>query len=235
MRLQQRQTRSSLVLLQLLGALMISFTACSNLNQVRRLEDESETLRSLSETLAESVPWTEELESNRLTTSVATSDGIEKRVTLSPLSVLAGSAETEVPPQYPALDGLGSLNQSQLPPALQSLLANFCKAITTNAKADSYMAANSRYSLALFYNDVAEKLAPKKATKAQSGTAEPATDADFVSVLYGEPFIAVDFCQIPVRFFGPLANVDVALFFILENDAWKVDQIRLCRWELHTP
>ena len=251
------------------------------MNQTKRMEEEAETLRTLSESLAESVPWTDELEGGRLSMDVSGTDGIERRVALSPLSVLAGSEEQSVPPRYPALDGFGSLDVSELPQAVKTQLDGFCAAITTDGNADSYMAPESLYSLALFYNDVAEHLAPQKqaeqeaarakaaqqeaeAKKAESGkkkkkskkaaedgtaTAQPAQDApaspaleattapktekpkpDFDDAMYGAPFVAVDFVQVPVRFSGRFASADVAVFFTKDGASWKIDQLQIRKW-----
>lgn len=269
----------------LLAALVLLAASCSNMNQLKRAEEETETLRTLSEALSQRVPWTDELENGRLTADVSTTNGIEQRVALSPMSVLAGGSEGSVEPRYPALDGFGSLDLSQLPQAIRTQLDGFCAAITSDERADDYMAQGSLYSLALFYYDVAERLAPqkraeqeaearaakqrmaeearttqqpakKKRRKAKTTTSTAATEAaptsaadanaetatasddtaaktkpDFNSTLYGEPFVAADFVQVPVRFSGRFATVDVALFFSREDDAWKIDQIRIRKWE----
>lgn len=190
-------------------------SACSQLNQTKKADDDIETLRALSENIAKTVPWTDALEQGRLTQNIAVTDGIEKRVALSPLSVIAGKGEDSVAPKYPVLEGFGSLDITELPAEVKAQLERFCAAFLADETTDAFMAAGSLYSLALFYNDIQEK------------------QISFSAYRYGEPFVATDFCQVPVRFSGDKGNASVSFFFILENDAWKVDQIQIRKWELH--
>ncbi len=209
----------------------VLFAACSQLGQSKRTEDEEETLRSVSINRDSEVPWTDELEPDRLTTPINATDGIEKRVALSPLSVLAGSAEKNVSPIFPYLENLGILDYTAFPESAQSVLEAFCNAYVAGEKTESYISEHGLYLLALFYRDVYERITPLKPQLTENTDAEPEKQPDFTEFLYGSPFVALDFLQVPVRFSGTYAEMITSIFLIREKDTWKIDQIQICSWE----
>ena len=154
---------------------------------------------------------------------------------LSPLAVIAGSAESSVQPLYPQLAGLGSLDLSSFPPPALAVLENFCTAFTSGATTTSFMTADSKYLLALFYHDVEQLLAPLKSTGAQTEKAAPEEAAeeaaDFTSWRCGRPFVSADFLQVPVQFTGAYGSLLTFVYINREKDAWKIDQLQIRKWE----
>lgn len=219
----------------LLLALATSLLSCSHM-QSKRLDDEEETLRALSISREAEIPWTDELEADRLTLAINTTEGIEKRVALSPLSVLANTEEKSILPLYPQLDWLGKLDYSAFPEAARTVLDNFCEAFIAGEKTEQYVTSQGRYLLALFYHDIATLITPLKPVlpaKEEATTEETATEvpADFTSFRYGAPFVSADFLQVPAQFSGDFATMNASIILIREKDAWKVDQIQIRKWE----
>ncbi len=241
-------TLSRIFFLSSSSLILISFFSCSHM-QTKQGELEEETLREVSLTREELIPWTDELEADRLTQTITATEGIEKRVVLSPLAVLANTAEKTVSPIYPALEWVGKLDYRFFPEPAKSLLDNFCTAFVTGEKTERYVTEQGRYLLALFYYDISSFLAPLKQTNASQ---EPAPDSvpsaelqpeeassseaisepmDFETFRYGEPFISADFLQVPLQFSGDLATMNAVAFLVREKDAWKIDQIQIRAWE----
>lgn len=182
----------------------IIFISCSNQNQNQVDEDDLGTLRYKTELLLKTFEWTEELEPKRLT-EYKSVNGISSNMRITNLSLLSHSQNENA--IYPIIQGFAPLDISLLPENLLSSAKDFCVLIAKNEDADSFMAKNCLYSLALFYS--------KK------------NDAEYKNFLIGSPSINGTTYEIPVRFFGKKNNFDLDLFWIFEDNAWKVDQIRI--------
>lgn len=208
---------------------VLAFSACSDLQQGKRSEDDAQTLRALAQTMAEAVPWTDELESDRLTATVSVADGVDRHVSLSPLSFLAGSAARKVPLVYPFLEGFGSLDTTLIVPDVKTVLDGFCGAVCRAEDADSFMARGCLYQLALFYRD-GDLALPETSPDAESDEEKPAFSF-FDTYFYGQPYVTGETYEVPVRFVGKKRSMDVLVFLLKEDDAWKIDELRILRAE----
>lgn len=126
--------------------------SCSQSVQENEAAEETSTLRYTADALYKSTLWTEALELDRLSANVKSVDGISSKLNLTPLIVLAS-----LPPQsssiFPSLGSFGSLDTSLISKSLRETLTAFSDAISKYKDADSFVAKDSLYSLALFYAD----------------------------------------------------------------------------------
>ncbi|WP_294430186.1 hypothetical protein [uncultured Treponema sp.] len=141
------------------SALLFSFTAlpafllsCSNADQDAAPADETPTLRYTANSLYESTIWTEEIETDRLSTPVSSVFGISSKLNLSPLIVLAGT-QPDSSRIFPTLSAFGSLDTTLISKSLRETLTSFSDCIAKNKDADSFFSKDSLYSLALFCSD----------------------------------------------------------------------------------
>lgn len=208
---------------------ILAFSACSDLQQGKRAEDDVPTLRALAQAMAESVPWTDELESDRLTATVSVADGVDRHVSLSPLSFLAGAAARNAPPVYPFLEGFGSLDTTRIVPAVKTVLDGFCDAVCRAENADSFMARGCLYQLALFYRD--GDLNPPEASPDAGPDEKKPAFSFFDTYFYGQPYVTGETYEVPMRFVGKNRSMDVLVFLLNESDAWKIDELRILRSE----
>ncbi len=128
------------------------FSSCSSSDQETDSSEETSTLRYTADSLYEATIWTEEIEVDRLSTKVNSVNGISSKLNLTPLIVLAG-VPSESSRIYPTLASFGSLDTSLIPKSLKEMLVSFSDNISKYKDADSFMAKESLYSLALFYTD----------------------------------------------------------------------------------
>lgn len=133
-------------------ALCALFFSCSSSVQEADSNEEKTTLRYTADSLYEATIWTEEIEVDRLATKVNSVEGISSKLNLTPLIVLA-SLPSETSRIYPTLGSFGSLDTTLIPKALKTMLSSFSDNISKYKDADSFMAKDSLYSLALFYTD----------------------------------------------------------------------------------
>ena len=154
-------------------ALSALFFSCSDMKELKKA-DEEDTLRALSETLSQEIPWTSQIEADRLTRNIKTSDGILKSIALTPVIVISSGDREQENPVYPYLEGFGSLDVSDIPLPIRSVLDSFCLSLSKDTDADSYMSKKGLYSLALFYKDLSESASEFSDSHAEAEkTAEP--------------------------------------------------------------
>ena len=160
---------------------VLAFASCSNIQQMKRAEDEEQTLRELTAEMAKKVPWTGTLEGDRLTSEIGTKEGIARGVTLSPLSVIVGGDESDILPVYPFLKDFGSLDTTLLSEDVEQTLDGFCNALRHAENADTYMAKDCLYQLALLIRDlnlvIPELTEEEKAEKAKAAEETKAAEA----------------------------------------------------------
>lgn len=220
-------------------ALCALILSCSNAEQDAGLSDDTPTLRNTAGALSESTVWTEEIEIDRLSAPVSAVGGISSRLNLTPLIVLAApvAAEERV---FPSLGSFGSLDTTLIPPSLREMLASFSECISKNKDADSFMAKDGLYSLALFYNDferifkdaLALDSGAEKSAEAQEEGEEAEESAYFSSFVLGQPFLDGVYYEVPVKFFSDKATLTLSVFCVENAGSWKVDQLQIADWEL---
>ncbi len=214
------------------------FFSCSNIQQEKRLDDDSLSLRELTAEMAKNIPWTGELEGNRLTAEIGTQAGISRSVNLSPLVMLVGGGDRDMLPVYPFLKDFGSLDTSLLSEDVSKVLDDFCRAVSHGQSADSFMAVGCLYQLALFIRDMQLDLPEKPAENASENTSEKKSDTEaketvsfFDSFFYGQPYATGSMYEVPVRFSGRERSADVLIFLSKENGSWKVDELQILQSE----
>ncbi len=234
--------------------------SCSNLQQEKRSEEDALSLKETAAARAMEIPWTGTLEGNRLTSEISTQSGISRSVPLTPLSMIAGGEESDVLPIFPFLKDFGSLDTSLLSEDVVKVLNGFCTAISKGQNADSYMAAECLYQLALFIRDMelyvpekkSEELKDEKKESAETGDKKEKaedkaegekSDADgekksepgytfFDSYFYGQPYATGTMFEVPVRFTGSERSADILVFLSKEDGTWKVDELQILKSEI---
>ena len=126
--------------------------SCSNAAQDSAAIDESPTLRYTANSLYESTIWTEEIETDRLSSQVTSVSGVSSKLNLSPLIVLAG-VQSESSRIFPSLGSFGSLDTTLISKSLRETLTSFSDCIAKYKDADTFFVKDSLYSISLFYND----------------------------------------------------------------------------------
>ena len=126
--------------------------SCSNAAQDSAPADEIPTLRYTANSLYESTIWTEEIETDRLSSQVTAVSGVSSKLNLSPLIVLAG-VQSDSSRIFPNLGSFGSLDTTLISKSLRETLTSFSDCIAKYKDADSYFVKDSLYSISLFYND----------------------------------------------------------------------------------
>lgn len=144
--------KKGFVFLILFSLPFLTFISCSNTEQENSAEEETPTLRYTANSLYESTIWTEAVELDRLTSNISAVPGVSSRINLSPLAVLA-SKESFSKKVFPVLGSFGSLDTTLISKSLREMLTSFSDAVSKNTPADSFMAKDCLYSLALFYTD----------------------------------------------------------------------------------
>ena len=147
-------SRFSFLSFLILGGIFVS---CSNANQLNDTFDESDTLRYTAEKLYASTNWTEELETNRLSSNAATVDGISNKLSLTPL-IVAASIPTEESSVFPLYGSFGSLDTTLISSSLRKTLISFCESFSSYKdesffNCESFFRSENLYSLSLFYLD----------------------------------------------------------------------------------
>lgn len=229
------------------------FISCSNSTQENTVDEESQTLRYTAKTLYDSTIWTEELEFNRLTSDISAVPKVSSRINLSPLVLLAaGTSDSDR--IFPNLGSFGSLDTTLISKPLREMLSSFSDAVSKKKPADSFMAKDSIFSLALFYADFnrifAEcfELNKKEEPAAEKTDSESAAESDseekksteekieeksyFNSFVFGQPFLDGVCYEVPVKFFSEKATLTLSVFCVENSGSWKIDQIQIADWEI---
>ena len=233
--------------------LALLFVSCSNSTQETSSEEEIPTLRYTAKTLYDSTIWTEELEEKRLTSNISAVPKVSSRINLSPLVLLAANT-SDSDRVFPNLGSFGSLDTTLISKSLREMLTSFCDAVSKNNPADSFMAKDCVYSLALFYSDfnkifgecfeLNKKEEPSsEKTDETLSVEEKKSDSDdseknaeeklyFTSFVLGQPFLDGVCYEVPVKFFCEKATLTLSVFCVENSGSWKIDQVQIADWEI---
>lgn len=237
--------KSSLLIIELIFTSFLLLDSCSSSDADITSYDEKTTLRYTANTLYEATIWTEEVELDRLTSSISSVPGISSRLNLSPLIVIAG-ASGDSEKLFPSLASFGSLDTTLISKSLRETLTSFCESLSKNKDADSFMAKDCLFSLALFYSDFnrifgkcfEKELAPpekkeKPEEKEKAGEEQKEEEILlFNSFIFGQPFLDGVYYEVPVKFFSPKATLTLSVFCFENSGSWKIDQIQISDWEI---
>ena len=199
----------------------VCFSSCAKKDGTEKIDNKN-TLRYQLEQMLDEFQWSEELEPGRLSANVSRYGNVSDKVHTSIISVICsvpsnaeGKVEEE-PLVYPYVEGFGNLDTGATPKTIVDSAEKFCDAIQDGTDADSLVARNSIYSLALFYRDIDELKNERKISA-------------FTSHLLGSSFTSGTSYEQPVRFYdAEFKNfVDVNLFFSEDVGSWKIDQIQI--------
>ena len=134
--------------------LLSLFFSCSNPAQVSSVRT-AETLRTVSDSMAQNVVWSEELQGDFLKQKIIGADGVSKSVKTTPYSAAVSSDRQKYPPLPPYIRGFASLDTSLYDTQALETLNAFCSALVSGEGADSFMAEGDVYSLVMFRYDLA--------------------------------------------------------------------------------
>lgn len=197
--------------------LLSLFFPCSNPAQVSSVRT-AETLRTVSDSMAQNVVWSEELQGDFLKQKVIGADGVSKSVKTTPYSAAVSSDRQKYPPLPPYIRGFASLDTSLYDTQALETLNAFCSALVSGEGADSFMAEGDVYSLVMFRYDLARLFEEETV---------------FSRYVIGKPFVQDGIYQCPVRFFTSqeesvsylAPHTDVYIFLKKSEASWEVDQI----------
>ena len=235
----------------LIAALPAAFLSCSNIGTELSAADDTPTLRYTADRLYDSTTWTEEVEVDRLTAKVSSVSGVSSKLNLSPLIVVA-SVPAEDSRIFPSLGSFGSLDTTLISESLREMLVSFAECVAGNRDADSFMAEESLFSLALFYADFsrifgdcfglggAEEQSPDETGKLESPEPDGGEAASagleeklyFDSFVLGQPFLDGIYYEVPLKFFSGKATLTLTVFCFESSGSWRIDQLQISDWEI---
>lgn len=200
--------------------------ACGN-NSVSSVGT-TQTLRNQAESLADSTPWTEELEGEILSQNIRNMDGIHPTVRLTLDSMVLRDKNFLPENIYPELDGFSSLDVSSIPVKVKYNLDLFCKALLNGDSALAYIKKDCAFQLSLLYADLKDLNGELNLFDRLENSFP---EIKFSSYLAGKPFIENSMVQLPVRFFTSREKfVDLSLYFSPdEKSDWKIDEIKITK------
>lgn len=201
-------------------ALALFFVSCSNVSRAKNQNENFTSLKNEVESLDSKITWTNELEKGRLSDKIKKTDGIDKNVKKSVLSISAIKIEK---PEwiYPSLPGFGSLDTALIPENLRKEIEKFCVLFSKNEDIRPLVCASSLYNIALFYHDLSA-FVPEYAQKNGGGEKE-----FFDAHKLGEPFIDGVNYNVPVLFFYGGQSLVLETYWTMENSVWLLEQIQI--------
>lgn len=196
--------------------------SCSNSAKEKNQSENFKSLKGEAESIESKITWTDELEKGRLSDKIKKTDGINKNVKNSVLSVSAKKIE-EPKWIYPSLPGFGSLDTTLIPENLRKEIEKFCVLLSKNEDIKSLVRESSMYNIALFYYDLSSYI-PEYIQDDEENAGEKEF---FDSYKLGEPFIDGANYNVPLLFFFGDKNLVLETYWTMENSAWLLDQIQI--------
>ncbi len=199
--------------------LIWAFVSCTDRKNLIISEHDDNTLKNQSMQKLLTVDWSDEIESNRLEGNIKERDDVSKRIKLNSSVILASHSQSEVKSVYPAVEGFGSLDTSDMDSLLYETVCSFCETFMKGDDVDSYFVSKNKFNLALFNYDF---------DKIKNEILKDKED-DYVLFskrLIGQCVVAEDVYQVPVRFYGNDFLLDIYCYFVKESNIYKVEQIQ---------
>lgn len=196
-----------------LGPYLVLFglISCSN-PQVIILTSQEETLRNEVQIKADSTLWTNELEPERLSSTINSNIKTSEKAFNSPQ--MFSTIKELQPAVYPEIKGLESLDCTAMNTSLLSTMDKFCQQLckgTDNLK--DFFFEDYMFNYVFFKNDL--NLLFK----------EPQKDEDlFDRYLICRAFENENLTQVPVRFYKQKEHIDLSVYLTYHN-GYKITQI----------
>lgn len=198
-----------------------ALTGCNNAAGKNQITDQ-DSLKKISSDKEDSINWTGELEKKKLTYKIDRFSLISDSLPLNPEVFMAFEAGNPQFPVYPQLEGIGSLDISDLDKSAASVINNFCSSFFSQKQenCETMMNEGCLFALVLFNYDVG---------KIGFGT-------DTATWIFGKPFIAEEVFQVPVRFYNKNGTCDVMFFMANSsknnNQVWKIQDIMIYNYQV---
>ena len=209
--------KKTTVLLSLSASILL-LASCSKKDGTAYVDESS--LKYMAEKIDANTSWSEPLEAEILSGEVTGCDGISSNVDIEGNMIFASAAEDDYKKVYPYLDGFGSLDVSSLDDLSFDFLHSFCSDVVEGNEIEKYFNSENFFMLVLFnygYTD-------------NEGKA-----LGFTSYALGEPYIADEVAECPVRFFTPEEGKeffnegdpykDMTVYLINDGNSCKINQI----------
>lgn len=199
-------------------SLIFLFFSCSNGQDEQGLGiTYDNTLRKQFQSRFEGVNWTEELDAELIADRKKLAPNLFSRRSLSTVEAASVISVPDAEKIYPSVAGFGSIDVREIPSSLRTMLTGFCSNLLRvshdRTRGGLYSALASdilsgrQYMLSIYLYDTA---------------AYPAADRFFL----GSPMIQGEYYEIPVLFHSSEGNWIVSLYAVLQEDVWKIEQIR---------
>lgn len=210
-------------------SLIFLIFACSNSQNSQGIQvDYGNTLRKRFQDRFDSISWTEEFEADLITQRKASNS---KLFSSRSLNNITAASVIEVPDSnaiYPAIDGLGSIDITLIPASLKSMITDFCAELLNTSQASN--SSPEKVSQEQVSEDTYSKLASYISSERRymlSIYLQDTKNYPVASKFYlGSPFISGEKYEVPVLFLSSQGSWIILLYVQLQEDEWKIEQIR---------
>ena len=205
----------------LFSLLYVLFFSCSNSQNTKLINIDSDTLKKKINKIDEDVIWTKDIEPEILSDMIKPQDGLHPSIlpNVQVLNVL-NDTKNKV---YPFFDDFGSLNDENVSSSLRTFLDDFFASIKEGFSENCVKLFSNEhlFSYVLFKNDIQNKWIEFFDKE----------EILFTSYLIGEPFYFEDTIELPLRLYFQKGFVYLTIH-ILEKSGYKIYQIDINRWEI---
>lgn len=132
---------------------LAAVSSCSHSSKIDYSEDDV-SLKNDIEKKINSVSWTKEIESTRLSEDISSVDSVEKSIKLTPVVFLNSRFSSSLKPVYPYLEGFGSLDISGFNSQIMLMTRQFSDSLLKGAGDNSLFDKADVFELALFMKDL---------------------------------------------------------------------------------
>ena len=205
--------------------ILFCIISCSNSQESKLVYTESNTIKQSVKDKEQDITWTTELEEKRLSQQIHR--GSMKLGADVPYSKeLYKINQKGQLPVYPSIAEFGSLDTTNLRPALKDKLDQFCTSFASekHSGAESYFNRRYLFNYVFFVKDFED------GWKNNFKKEMPEESELFTKWIFGEPFIGADIMQIPVRFYADCGTIDMTVF-LNSNGNNEFYQITIDRWQ----
>ena len=200
----------------LTGTVLLVLVSCSNPQQII-LTSQEDTLRNEVQQKAGTIQWTNEIESERLSSQINDKAQASQLEYITP-QMLSSIKELQ-PIVYPEIKDFASLDCSAMNSSLLSVMNEFCAELCNGTEnLSSYFYSKYFFNYVFFKNDFEPVIKDLKKD-----------DILFDRYLICKAFESEDLVQVPVRFYKNKDYVDLSVYLTYHN-GYKVTQIEVIRW-----
>lgn len=205
----------------LFSLLFVLFFSCSNSQNTKLINIDSDTLKKKINKIDEDVIWTKDIEPEILSTKIENHEDLKSNITSS--VQIYNVLNTNKNRVYPFIENFGSLNDEYVSSSLRSFLDDFFASIKEDFSENCVKLFSNEhlFSYVLFKNDIQNKWMEFFDKE----------EILFTSYLIGEPFYYEDTIELPLRLYFQKGFVYLTIH-ILEKSGYQIYQIDINRWEI---